>query len=135
MALAGWALLRTKASTPPPASDQQIADARAQACDASTTVSTAVGLQTHGNLGEDPVAMQAVAANARLSMTAGSAYLLARLDPATPEPLASAVTSLANGLQDVAIHTMAGVSNEDPAQATRLSDAERTSTQIADLCR
>jgi hypothetical protein len=70
VALAGWSLLRPlKASTTAaPATDQQIADAKTRACTAATTAETAVSRQTHADLGRDPAAMQAVAANARLSM-------------------------------------------------------------------
>lgn len=136
-ALAAWSLLRplNPSSTVPPVTDQQTADAKTRACTASTTVSTAVSLQTHADLGSDPAAMQAVAANARLSMAAGGPYLLAHLDPATPPPLATAIRSFADTLRDVAMNALAGVSNGDPAQANRLTDAQAASAQIADLCK
>jgi len=130
VALGAWSLLRPlkAGNTAPPVTDQQIADAKARACTASNTVGTAVSLQTHADLGGDPAAMQAVAANARLSMAAGGSYLLARLDPATPPALAAEIRSFADGLQDIVIHTMAGVSNDDPAQAARLNDGQAAST-------
>jgi hypothetical protein len=132
--LAAWALLRSPMASAPPTS-QQIADAKSRACLAFTTVRTAVSLQTHADLGPDPVAMQAVAANGRLSMVAGSSYLLAHLDPAAPAPLAAAIRSFATDLQDIATNAMAGVGNDDPLQAARLSDGQATSNQIADICR
>jgi len=104
-------------------------------CADFTTVHTAVSLQTHADLGTDPVAVQAVAANARLSMAAGGSYLLSRLDPATPRDLATAVRSFANNLQDIAVNAMAGVPNEDPAQAARLQDAQAGNDRIANLCK
>jgi hypothetical protein len=94
-----------------------------------------VTIQTHADIGTDPAATQAVAANARLAMESGSSYLLARLDPATPPPLSAQIRSLADDLQDVVIHTMAGVSNDEPAQAARLQGAQATSARITDLCK
>jgi hypothetical protein len=136
VAIAAWALLRPPpASTTPQATSQQTAEAKTRACSAYTTVSTAVSLQTHADLGSDPVAVQAVAANARLSMAAGGSYLLARLDPATPPDLAAAMRSFADDLQDIAMNALAGVSNDDPAQAARLHDGEVTRARVADLCK
>jgi hypothetical protein len=135
-ALAGWSLLRpAKAGTAAPVTDQQIADAKARACTASNTVGIAVSLQTHADLGKDPVAVQAVAANARLSMAAGGPYLLGQLNPATPPPLAAAIRSFADNLQEIAMNTLAGRPNDDPAQAGRLRDAQAASALIAELCK
>ncbi len=131
--MAGWSLLHPlKASTA--ATDSQIADAAARACAAYNTVRSAVSLQTHANLGDNPAAVQAVAANARLSMAAGGSYLLAHLDPATPPPLAVAIRSLANGLQDITMNALAGMTTDDPAQAARLHEAEKASSRVAGLC-
>jgi hypothetical protein len=92
MVIAVWALLRQPAA---PAAvsptSQQIGEAKGRACAAYTTVSTAVSLQTHTDLGPDPVAMQAAAANGRLAMATGASYLNAHLDPATPDELATAL--------------------------------------------
>jgi hypothetical protein len=137
-AVAVWAVLRppppTGSTTPAPTS-QQSADAKARACKAYRTVTTAVSLQTHAELGPDPTAVQAVAANARLSMAAGASYLLARTDPATPQDLAAAIRSFADNLQDISVNALAGVCNDDPAPAARLHDGEATSTRIAGLCK
>ena len=73
------------------AGNQQVADAKARACAAFTTVRTGVSLQTHATGAADPVATPAVAVDARLSEVAGAQYLLNRLDPATPPPLAAAI--------------------------------------------
>jgi hypothetical protein len=135
IAVAAWLVLHPpKASSPAAVTDQQIADAKARACIAFNTVRSAVSLQTHADPGGDPAAVQAVAANARLSMAAGGAYLLARLDPSTPPPLAAAIRTFADDLQDIAMNTLAGVSNDDPAQAARLHDGETQSARIANLC-
>jgi hypothetical protein len=137
IALAAWPLLHPlKANiTAPPATDQQVADAKARACTAFNTVRSAVSLQTHVDPGGDPAAVQAVAANARLAMAAGGSYLLARLDLATPPPVAAAIRSFADDLQDIAMNTLAGATNDDPAQAARLRDVEAVSAQTADLCK
>jgi hypothetical protein len=137
VALAAWSLLRplNTSATAPHFTDNQIADAKARACAATDTVRAAVSLQTHADLGGEPAAQQAVAANARLSMTAGGSYLLTRLDPATPAPLAAEIHSFADDLQDIAIHTMAGMSNDDPSQAARLREGQAAAARIADLCK
>jgi len=114
---------------------KEAADAKARVRAAYNTVSKAVSLQTHADGGTDPVAVTAVAANARLSMSAGAAYLLSRLDPATPPALAAAVRAFAGLLEDIAMNSLAGVANEDPVQAVRLRDAEAASTRIAEMCK
>ncbi|HEX2283214.1 MAG TPA: hypothetical protein VHI10_00075 [Mycobacterium sp.] len=98
-----------------PNHDNEAADAKARVRAAYDTVTKAVSLQTHADGGDDPVAVTAVAANARLSMSAGAAYLLSRLDPATPPPLAAAVRAFAELLEDIAMNSLAGVagSNRD----------------------
>jgi hypothetical protein len=113
---------------------QQAADAKARVCAAFDTVCKAVSLQTHADGGTDPVAVTAVAANARLAMAAGGAYLLSRIDPATPPALAAAVRSFAELLEDVAMNSLAGVANENPAQAARLRRVEVARAQVAELC-
>jgi hypothetical protein len=134
--VAAWALLHpAKPKAPAAPTAQQVTDAKTRACKAYATVRVAVELQTHADLGTDPAAVQAVAANARLSMAAGGQYLLDRVDPATPAPLASAVRSLALDLQDIAMNALAGVANDDPTQAARLSDGQNVAAQVADLCK
>ena len=134
--VAVWALMRPQQPNTPAAaapSAQQNADAKTRVCAAFNTVRSAVALQTHADLSPDPVA-QAVAANARLAMAGGGLYLLGRLDPATPADLADAVRAFATVLQDISMNALAGVGNDDPAQAARLQDGETTSTKVADLC-
>jgi predicted alpha/beta hydrolase family esterase len=111
------------------------AAAVARICTAFETVRKAVYLQTHADGGDDPVAVAAVAANARLAMAAGGSYLIARLDPATPQALAEAVRSFAELLQDIAINALADVPNDDPTQADRLRQADEASVEVAKWCR
>ena len=105
--LAVWALL--SASSKAPARAEQEGDPKARVCNAFDTVSQAVQMQTHADLGPDPVAQKAVAANARLAMVGGGDYLLSHLDPKTPPELADAVRSFANNLEDIGMNALAEV--------------------------
>ena len=119
---------------PPPVTDQQIADAEARACAAFYSVRGAVVRQTNADASSGPAGVAAAAANARLALAAGGTYLRAHLDPVTPPPLALAIGSFAEQLEDIAINQLAGVANDDPAQAARLADADTAMTQLADIC-
>ena len=114
---------------------QPSAESKAKVCAAFETVGKAVQLQTHANLGPDPIAQTAVASNARLSLIGGGEYLLSRLDDQTPPELADAVRSFANNLDDIGINALAGVTNEDPQQAARLTAGETGRNNIAELCK
>ena len=92
-------------------------------------------MQTHNDLGPDPVAQAAVAANARLALFGGGQYLLNTLDSETPAELADPVRSFGHELQDIGMHALAGEANTDPAQSARLAEADSTRQQIADLCK
>ena len=136
MALAVWAVLRpVRANNPASPTAQQIAAAKERACAAYAAVRTAVLLQTHADPGTNSVAVQAVAANARLAMDGGGSYLLGHLDPATPPQLAESIRSFATDLQELAIYALAGAGNDDPGQVARVHDGEALSTKIADLCK
>ena len=128
-----WALMRTAGE--PAVNAQQSDDANARVCVAFDMARKAVSLQTNVDLGPDPVAKEAVAANARLATLGGGEYLLSRLDPATTPELADAVRSFANNLQDIGMNQLVGVSNADPTVAARLSEARAASQQIADMCK
>jgi hypothetical protein len=136
-----WVLLRppttsSPAESPAP-STQQIADAKTRACGAYATVRTAVNLRTNADPGPDPASVQAegVAANARQALTVGNSYLLSRLDPATPAPLAAAIRKFADESQEVAINALAGANTDDPAQAGRINDFAILDGQIVGLCK
>lgn len=138
LGVAVWAL-----RSAPSAGDQNSAsaveesssEAKDGVCGAFDTVRNAVSLQTNADLGADPVAVSAVAANARLATLGGGQYLLTRLDPAVPADLAGAVRSFANTLQDIGIGQLAGSPADDAAQVARLDSAQATAGQIAELCR
>ncbi|MCT7660483.1 hypothetical protein [Mycobacterium deserti] len=116
-----------------PGHDKRTSDAIARLRTAYDTVRKALLLQTHADGGKDPVAATAVAANARLAMAAGGAYLRSRIDPAVPPELADAVRTFAEVLEDIAMNALAGVGNHEPMQAARLRDAETASKRVADL--
>jgi hypothetical protein len=121
----------SKSGSAPDAGYAAEAEARVRA--AFETVRKAVSLQTHADGGSDPVAVTAVAANARLAMAAGGAYLVSRLDPATPSAVATAVRTFAELLEDIAMNALAGVGHDDPVQAGRLRDADAASARLAAL--
>lgn len=111
------------------------AESKQKVCAAFDTVSRAVQLQTNADLGPDPVAQTAVASNARLSLIGGGEYLLSRVDDETPPELADAVRLFANNLEDIGLNALAGVTNEDPQQAARLSSGEDGRNKVAELCK
>jgi hypothetical protein len=132
VALAIWALMSASST---PAAAEQAGDPKMRVCTAFDTVSKAVTGQTHKDLGPDPVAQEAVAGNARLALVGGGQYLLSRLDSATPTELADPVRSFANDLQDIGMYALAGVSNAEPEQAARLTQADLVRKQIVELCK
>lgn len=136
LAVAVWALLNAPAAGDSASSvDESSSDARARVCGAFDTVRNAVSLQTNADLGADPVAVQAVAANARLATLGGGQYLLTQLNSAVPTDLSEDVASFANTLQDIGIGQLAGSPANDPAQVARLDSAQATAARIAELCR
>jgi hypothetical protein len=137
LVLAGWTLYRSEFSETEYSADQ-IAAAKTKACNAVDVVRRGVSLNT--NLmpeggPADVTGAQAVAANARLSLYDGGQYLIARLDPATPDLLAEKARDFANNLMDIGANATAGVPNSDSAQTERLKSADRTSTTLTELCK
>ena len=134
--VAVWALVSTPSTNAPSApAAQQTADAKTRACTAFTTVRTAVALQTHTDLGPEPVAVQTVAGVSRLAMSSGATYLLANLDAAAPSELADAIRTFANDLSAISMYGQAGIGAAEPAQAARLRDGEAVSAKIAEMCK
>jgi hypothetical protein len=134
VALSIWALAN-KSSVDSPATANLPGDPKTRVCTAFNLVTQAVQVNTNLNLGPDPVALEAVAGNARLALVGGGQYLLSRLDAATPPELADSVRSFANDLQDVGMNFLVGRVNTDPEQAKRMTQAELTRKQITDLCK
>lgn len=71
----------------------------------------------HIDADQDPVAQQAIAANARLAMTGGADYIRSKLASNTPADLAEPLASFADQLQTIAQYYLAGQTNENPEQA------------------
>ena len=136
--MAGWAVMRPPASTShsvePIVTAEQRDEARTAACTAFSLVKNAVYVQTHADPGTDVSTAQSVAANARLAMLGGGAYLAAHIAAATPADLADAINAFSDDLQGIALSTLAGVADDDQVHAGRLRDAEAVSTRIAELC-
>jgi hypothetical protein len=131
--IAAWAVVmawpqKDKDAEPTTESKQKV-------CAAFDTVSKAVQLQTHADLGSDPVAQTAVASNARLSLIGGGEYLLSRLDDQTPQELAEAVRLFANNLEEIGVNALAGATNDDPQQTARLTAGEDGRNKVAELCK
>jgi hypothetical protein len=137
--LAAWAAFRpAKEPAAPTYTAAQQSDAKAAICAAADLVRRGVSLNTNlpvpGGEG-DVTGSLAVAANARVSLSDGGQYLLARLDPATPANLADPVREFANKLMDIGAGAIAGAQNSEPAQAARLKEADAANVKIAEACK
>ncbi|MBB2991992.1 HAMP domain-containing protein [Mycolicibacterium iranicum] len=136
LAVAVWALVSSPSSSGTSAAGgDQSTDPKTRVCTAFELVRNAVSLQTNANLGTDPVATQAVAANARLATLGGGQFLLSRLDDEVPSDLADAVRSFANNLEYIGMGQLAGAPGNDVNQTNRMNDAQATSTKITELCK
>lgn len=115
-------------------------DPKGQACAAFEVVSRAVSFQTKRSPGPDagpaaPIAAEAIAANARLSMAGGASYLLERLPSNAPKDLADEIRSFATGLNGLAINALAGIANDKEPQAGLLKSVENSNKTISQLCK
>jgi hypothetical protein len=139
--LSGWTLYRlsqTGTASAPRFTGAERADAKQKVCAAADLVRRGVSLNTNlqpAGGPEDVTGILAVAANARISLSEGGQYLLARLDPATSPELADAVKKFANGLMDIGAAATAGAQNSQPDQAARLRNADAANVTIGDLCK
>ena len=131
---AGWALLRPT-PVPEPVGNPAAADPKATACDAFVLVSQGVAIQTRKDLGPEPAAREAVAANARLAMAGGAAYLRDTVASNTPPELAEPLRTFADQLQTISQYYLAGQVNDDPDQAARLTAADETTKKLIELCK
>ncbi|HKV22074.1 MAG TPA: hypothetical protein VJR50_23835 [Mycobacterium sp.] len=134
-ALAIWALVGKSSDASAATAGTGTGDPKSGVCTTFATVSNAVSLQTHNDLGPDPIPQAAVAGNARLALFGGGQYLLNSIQPDTPDELAQSARSFAGKLQAVGMNALAGKGNADPEQAPLLADAEQDRKKIADLCK
>ncbi|MDY6996340.1 MAG: hypothetical protein SW019_07080 [Actinomycetota bacterium] len=116
------------------AGDGEAVIAAADLCRAADRVSRAVQLQTHRDLGPEPVAQTAVAASAGLALLGGGLYLEGQLPERETSDLSDTVGQFASVLQDIGASSLAGVTNQDPAQQKRLREGDRLRQEIAGLC-
>lgn len=140
-AVAAWALLKPTPTAPAATEEKtsgqvaESADPKGDACKAFYLVSTGVALQTKTDIGPEPAALQAVAANARLAMAGGAIYLRDHLPPNTPADLDATMRNFADQLQTIAQYYLAGQKNDDPDQAARLAAVEKTTQALITACK
>ncbi|MBV5242613.1 hypothetical protein KUF57_03565 [Mycolicibacterium sp. PAM1] len=133
--LAVWALV----SMPEPASVSATGsplsgNAKDRVCTAAHTVAMGVQRQTNANIGPEPAAVEAVAANARLAMLGGGEYLLGQISPDTPQELADAARDFATTLQLIGTNALAGATQDDELQAGRMKEAEARRGDLSRIC-
>ncbi len=136
LGLSAFVLVREPDRTPE-YTDAQRAEAKTAVCTAFDTVRTGVATNTNREPpgGTDDIAgALAAMANARVALFDGGQYLLARLDPATPQELATEIRGFADMLMDIGAAATAGASNSDPVQAQRLQSAGDAGDRIGSLC-
>lgn len=135
----GWSLFKPAAPTETAKASVFTAaptdDPKAAACDAAMLVSAGVMRQSNINLGAEPAALETVAANTRLAMAGGAAYLRDNVPSNTPPELAEPLATLAHQLQDAVQHFFVGETSSDPAQSGRLTAAVETTKKISELCK
>jgi hypothetical protein len=131
---AHWSGFLTTSATPTGPNPQQVADAKARACAAYELASKAVNASNSAsaNPGSEPAAANV---NYRLALAQANTYLVERLDPATPPPLADAIRNYADNVADVTTWLLAGIGPDDPAQAARIKDLGPLDDQITDMCK
>lgn len=115
--------------------DQQRTDARTHICSAYSVVHQGVVTNTHlaNPLPGNPAGQLAVAANARLALLGGGAFLQAQLaaEPATPPELANAATAFAGSVEELGVGYLAGRdSTLEPVRHTLDTEI----TQLTTLC-
>lgn len=105
VAITAW--LRPAEGASPTFTDQQTTQAKSAVCSAYTAVHNGAVKNTHltDPSAHDAVGQLAIAANARLALLGGGAYLHDRVtsQPATPADLAQAVNSIGNTLEQLGV--------------------------------
>ena len=133
--LAVWALVSSPKQESVSAEGVPLSgDAKSRVCDAAQVVAVAVQTQTNSNVGPEPAAVEAVAANARLAMLGGGDYLLSQSSADAPADLADNARAFANTLRLIGINALAGLPNADEVQAARIRDAEASRNKLGALC-
>lgn len=116
---------------------EQEAQAKTTACQAFDTVSKGVFENTNRPnpvAPDDVTGSMVVAANAKIALFDGGRYLHARLDPATPAELTSAMKLFGDALMDIGAAANAGVVDGDRSQAARFADADALNSRLRGIC-
>ncbi|WP_067976063.1 hypothetical protein [Mycolicibacter icosiumassiliensis] len=117
-------------------SGEQVNEAKKDVCGAVVLARQAVANNMHMKNPdpENPVAQLAVAANARLSLTAGAAYLRGRLeaDPATPHDIVESTQKMAAALERLNLSYLVGQPNTEREQLGH--DLDSDITALGKLC-
>lgn len=135
VAIVGWFRpIAPKSPTPPTYTTKQIADAKTKVCSTYEQVRKAVVANTSRSGGEDPTATLAVSANARVALYDGGDYLSKALaqEPATPPELASAIHTLVDAYQKLAINYLSEV--PDSEQQSSRDAVSNAGTAVYGLC-
>jgi hypothetical protein len=116
-------------------SDQQSAQARKNVCSAAKVVDQAVFAKYTNPHPGDPIGEMSVAANARLALMGGGAYLRETVaaEPATSADLAKAANSMANTVEQIGINQLARTANPAVLNPLKQQLANEIS-QINKLC-
>lgn len=119
-------------------SDDQRAEAKTAMCAVQSTVRQGTGINTNmvNPVPNDPAGELAVAANARLALFGGGAYLHNQLQatPATPADLAKAIADMATTMQTLSINYLAGASPNDSVQAPLRDNLKAEIAELDNLC-
>lgn len=135
VAIAAW-FRPAPQSASPAFTDQQTAQAQTNVCSAYAAVRQGVLKNTHLAVPNpnDQVGQLAIAANARLALLGGGAYLRDRVaaQPATPADLARAVNSMGTTIEQLGVGYLEAASNIvlEPLR----HDLDSQITQINKLC-
>jgi hypothetical protein len=139
LAIAAW--FRPAPSAGPRFNDQQTAQQADQAkknvCSAYANVRKGVVINTHlaNPVPNDPIGQLGVAANARLALLGGGAYLRDRVaaEPAAPADLAQAVNNMANTIEQLGTAYL----GEAPPEVLNplRHDLDTEITQLNTLCK
>lgn len=136
VAIAIVALLRPSHQGASVSFPDQSGDAKTNLCNAYTVVRQGVVINTHlaNPGGNDPTGQLAVAANARLALVGGGAYLRDRLaaQPSPPADLAKAINSMANTSEQLGVNYLANA--DDSLQMPLRKDLDSQITQLNKLC-
>jgi len=127
--------IKSPAPAAPSYTDQQAAGAKATVCAVYEKVRQAASVNTGRSGGDDPTAIIAVAANARIAPYDGGDYLSKKLaeEPAASPDLTKAVRALVSAYQQMAIDYLANT--PDPEQESSRDAVEKANATVFGICK